>query len=28
LPVGLQIMAPQRADRALFGAAKAVEAIL
>jgi aspartyl-tRNA(Asn)/glutamyl-tRNA(Gln) amidotransferase subunit A len=28
LPVGLQIMAPQRADRALFGAAKAVEALL
>jgi aspartyl-tRNA(Asn)/glutamyl-tRNA(Gln) amidotransferase subunit A len=28
LPVGLQIMAPQRADRALFGAAKAMEAIL
>jgi aspartyl-tRNA(Asn)/glutamyl-tRNA(Gln) amidotransferase subunit A len=28
LPVGLQIMAPQRADRALFGAAKATEALL
>jgi aspartyl-tRNA(Asn)/glutamyl-tRNA(Gln) amidotransferase subunit A len=28
MPVGLQIMAPQRADRALFGIAKATEAIL
>lgn len=28
LPVGLQIMAPQRADRALFGLAKGVEEIL
>lgn len=28
LPVGLQIMAKQRADRALFGIAKATEAIL
>jgi len=28
LPVGLQIMAPQRADRALLGAAKAAEALL
>ncbi len=28
LPVGLQIMAPQRADRALLGAAKAAEELL
>ncbi|MEK7152347.1 MAG: Asp-tRNA(Asn)/Glu-tRNA(Gln) amidotransferase subunit GatA [Patescibacteria group bacterium] len=28
LPVGLQIMAPQRADRALLGVAKATEALL
>ena len=28
LPVGLQIMAPQRADRALLGMAKATEALL
>jgi aspartyl-tRNA(Asn)/glutamyl-tRNA(Gln) amidotransferase subunit A len=28
LPVGLQIMAPQRADRALLGVAKATEEIL
>lgn len=28
LPVGLQIMAPQRADRALFGIAQGTEAIL
>jgi aspartyl-tRNA(Asn)/glutamyl-tRNA(Gln) amidotransferase subunit A len=28
LPVGLQIMAPQRADRALLGAAKAVQELL
>ena len=28
LPVGLQIMAPQRADRPLFGVAKAAEALL
>jgi aspartyl-tRNA(Asn)/glutamyl-tRNA(Gln) amidotransferase subunit A len=28
MPVGLQIMAPQRADRGLFGIAKATEAIL
>ncbi|HET8670170.1 MAG TPA: amidase family protein, partial [Candidatus Saccharimonadales bacterium] len=28
LPVGLQIMAPMHADRALFGIAKATEALL
>jgi aspartyl-tRNA(Asn)/glutamyl-tRNA(Gln) amidotransferase subunit A len=28
LPIGLQIMAPQRADRALFGIAKGTEALL